>query len=150
MQDLSTLENPFSEDWRDCLQAHYIHVVREQDTANEGSLITVLRDTGFDDHYLWDLRTTVLESIGIEPELADVPVIEEPAPEVIEVVEAVEIAQEISGVVTIVEDTSAEVVAEIVAEATAKPIEEEPPAEEPKSKSKKKSDQAPPSQMSLF
>ena len=49
MQDLENIENPFMEDWRDCLRAHYIHVVKEQDTVNEGSLITVLRDTGFED-----------------------------------------------------------------------------------------------------
>jgi uncharacterized protein YqgV (UPF0045/DUF77 family) len=153
MQDLETLENPFADDWRDCLRAHYIHVVREQDTTNEGSLITVLRDTGFNDNEVWELRTAVLESIGIEPEMADVPYIEEPTAEVIEVVEAVELAQEISGVVTVVEDTSAEVIAEIVesaAEAPVEPVQGELFTEQPKAKAKKQDDQEPPKQMSLF
>jgi hypothetical protein len=43
----------FSDDWRDCLQEHYRHVIRAQDTVNERSLIEVLHQVGFTDD---DLR----------------------------------------------------------------------------------------------
>ncbi len=46
----------FYEDWRDCLRAHYLHVIRTNDTNNEASLYTVLRDTGFSDDEIADMR----------------------------------------------------------------------------------------------
>jgi len=42
-------ESIFFDAWRDCLRAHYIHVLRAGDVLNEASLYTVLRDTGFTD-----------------------------------------------------------------------------------------------------
>lgn len=37
----------FSEDWRNCLRAHYIHVIRSGDKVTEPSLKKVLLRVGF-------------------------------------------------------------------------------------------------------
>lgn len=37
----------FYEDWRACLRAHYIHVIRTRDTVTEPTLRNILLSVGF-------------------------------------------------------------------------------------------------------
>ena len=37
----------FSDDWRDCLRAHYTHVIRTDDKGTEVTLRAVMREAGF-------------------------------------------------------------------------------------------------------
>lgn len=37
----------FSDDWRDCLRAHYKHVIRTDDKVTEVTLRAVMREAGF-------------------------------------------------------------------------------------------------------
>jgi hypothetical protein len=53
--------NPFVEDWRQCLYAHYAYVVHLQDKENEQSLYHVLTRAGVAEETLWALQ----ESLGI-------------------------------------------------------------------------------------
>lgn len=46
----------FSDDWRDCLEAHYKDVVRRDDTLTEKTLVGVLHDVGFRDADLQRLK----------------------------------------------------------------------------------------------
>jgi hypothetical protein len=63
------IENPFFDDWKDCLRAHYKHVIYERDDNNANSLETVLIDTGFAEEELRSLRTDILVEIGaVQPE----------------------------------------------------------------------------------
>lgn len=39
--------NPFANEWRDCLAAHYQYVLAKKDTRNEASLRTILEEVGF-------------------------------------------------------------------------------------------------------
>jgi hypothetical protein len=48
--------NPFDDEWRDCLRAHYIHVVRSGDTLTEPSLNRVLNQVGFSESELAELH----------------------------------------------------------------------------------------------
>ena len=59
-------ENLFEQDWRDCLRAHYVHVIRERDVVNEESLITVLRQTGFSDDDINAIRAETASALGWE------------------------------------------------------------------------------------
>ncbi|MBE2267438.1 MAG: hypothetical protein IAE80_04350 [Anaerolinea sp.] len=54
-------KSPFSDDWRDCLKAHYTHVIRENDTRTEKTLRTVLYECGFsaDDLKAWYVLATM-------------------------------------------------------------------------------------------
>jgi len=61
-------ENIFLDDWRNCLYAHYRHVISEQDDLNESSLHRVLNRVGFTDVDLQSIRDGVM-----------LPVIEQPA-----------------------------------------------------------------------
>lgn len=47
--------SPFADDWRDCLRAHYTHVVRAQDTNTIDSLTTVLHQVGFSKDEISDM-----------------------------------------------------------------------------------------------
>lgn len=53
--------SPFSQDWRDCLKAHYTHVVRTEDHRTEKTLRAVLYECGYDDDALkeWYLLATM-------------------------------------------------------------------------------------------
>ncbi len=42
-------KSPFSEDWRDCLKAHYTYVIRTDDVRTEKTLRTVLHECGYND-----------------------------------------------------------------------------------------------------
>src|SRR5581483_4325162 len=63
--------NIFEEDWRDCLRAHLFHVLRERDTRNEHSLISVLLQTGFTEDEISALRTQALIALGLYPEVEE-------------------------------------------------------------------------------
>lgn len=53
--------NPFDTEWRDCLRAHYMHVIRTGDKVTEPSLTVVLHQVGFTDSDLaeWRVRATM-------------------------------------------------------------------------------------------
>lgn len=61
--------NPFYAEWRECLQAHYQHVIRVQDWVTEPTLHGVLHDTGFEESEIEALRLEVLAEMGITPEV---------------------------------------------------------------------------------
>lgn len=46
----------FAGDWRDCLREQYTHVVRAQDRITEASLLSVMREVGFSESELAELR----------------------------------------------------------------------------------------------
>ncbi len=73
--------NIFEEEWRNCLRAHFAYVIRERDTNNEQSLITVLRQTGFTDDEIAAFRQETWRELGwLEPEGTE----SETEPEIIE------------------------------------------------------------------
>lgn len=49
-------ENIFADEWRDCLRAHYMHVVRNSDHVTEPTLRVVMHDAGFSESELAELR----------------------------------------------------------------------------------------------
>ncbi|HEX3049008.1 MAG TPA: hypothetical protein VHP83_00010 [Aggregatilineaceae bacterium] len=55
----------FSNEWRDCLRAHYRYVIRSQDTLTEQTLRHVLLQTGMGEDELLELRR---EALGYIPE----------------------------------------------------------------------------------
>jgi hypothetical protein len=46
----------FTEEWRECLRAHYMDVIRRNDQITLKSLVRVMHDTGFNDDELAELR----------------------------------------------------------------------------------------------
>lgn len=73
----------FYDDWRDCLRAHFVHVINNNDMLNAVSLRTVLLDTGFTASEIDDLQHSaqaVTETIEAAEEMtasesvAEVPV----------------------------------------------------------------------------
>jgi hypothetical protein len=64
-------QNIFAAEWRECLRAHYLHVVRVQDTVTEPSLTLVMREAGFSEAELLDLRqqATLHAENWVEPSL---------------------------------------------------------------------------------
>ena len=54
-------KSPFSDDWRDCLKAHYTHVIRAEDHRTEKTLRNVLYECGFnaDDLKEWYVLATM-------------------------------------------------------------------------------------------
>jgi hypothetical protein len=87
--------NLFQDEWRACLHAHYIHVLSEQDSNNEKSLITVLLDTGFTKDQIEAIRRDILppeEEIEVEAvEMTEAEMIE-----VVSIEPTVEVAAEIT------------------------------------------------------
>jgi hypothetical protein len=47
--------SPFADDWRDCLRAHYMHVIKTGDAAAARTLPDVLRSIGFTQAELHEL-----------------------------------------------------------------------------------------------
>ena len=45
-------ENIFADEWMECLEAHYMHVIRINDKVTEPSLSIVMRSAGFSDAQL--------------------------------------------------------------------------------------------------
>jgi len=46
----------FTDEWRRCLRAHYMDVIRRNDQITLKSLVRVMHDTGFNDDELAELR----------------------------------------------------------------------------------------------
>ncbi len=49
-------ENIFAQEWVECLEAHYMHVIRVNDKVTEPSLSIVMHSAGFTDAQLAELR----------------------------------------------------------------------------------------------
>ena len=52
------MSSPFSQDWRDCLSAHFRYTVRNHDHATEVTVAQILRETGLTDAQIAELRVT--------------------------------------------------------------------------------------------
>lgn len=62
-------EDIFADEWRACLQAHYMHVVRNNDRVTEPTLRIVMHDAGFSDAELAELRvraTMHVDDVGAD------------------------------------------------------------------------------------
>lgn len=62
-------ENIFADEWIDCLEAHYVHVIRTKDRVTEPSLTIVMRSAGFNDKQLAELRvraTMHVDDVGAD------------------------------------------------------------------------------------
>ena len=62
-------ENIFADEWRDCLRAHYMHVVRNNDHVTEPTLRVVMHDAGFSESELAELRvraTMHVDDVGAD------------------------------------------------------------------------------------
>lgn len=60
-------ENIFADEWRECLRAHYVHVIRTNDRVTEPSLTVVMGQAGFDASELAELRvraTMHMDAVG--------------------------------------------------------------------------------------
>lgn len=76
-------ENVFADEWRECLQAHYIHVIRNRDKVTEPSLTVVMHQAGFSDSELAQLRvraTMHVDDVGADF-VPDLTVLEDFTPE---------------------------------------------------------------------
>ncbi|MBL8156130.1 MAG: hypothetical protein JNM70_18265 [Anaerolineae bacterium] len=49
-------ENIFGDDWRECLQAHYVHVVRSRDHVTRPTLRVVMQQAGFDESQMAEME----------------------------------------------------------------------------------------------
>lgn len=61
------MQNIFEDEWRACLRAHFFHVIKEQDSGNERSLITVLLQTGFSEDEIAAMRAETVAELGWTP-----------------------------------------------------------------------------------
>jgi hypothetical protein len=61
-------ESIFRDEWRECLRAHYMDVVRRDDQRTLKSLVRVMHDTGFTDDELAELRVRVTLRVEDVPE----------------------------------------------------------------------------------
>ncbi|MBW4436546.1 MAG: hypothetical protein KME04_05400 [Pleurocapsa minor GSE-CHR-MK-17-07R] len=52
------MSSPFSQDWRDCLSAHFRYTVRNHDHATEATVAQILRETGLTDAQIAELKVT--------------------------------------------------------------------------------------------
>ncbi|MEP7285837.1 MAG: hypothetical protein ABI947_08725 [Chloroflexota bacterium] len=149
-------QNPFDDDWRDCLCAHYIYVLHEQDTNNEESLGEVLIATGFTESDIVSLRVQTLgaeaayayngsdsERVLAEDEISpEIPA----SSDVIEVVDMIDMPE-----MAFTESTVEAVASEPVSLAEiSEPESIEPPIEPAPLPAKGKKKTNPPQQMSLF
>ena len=76
-------ENIFELEWRECLEAHYMHVIRNRDKVTEPSLTVVMHQAGFIDSELAELRvraTMHVDDVGADfvPDLEALAEKEEP------------------------------------------------------------------------
>lgn len=49
-------ENIFGDDWRECLQAHYVHVIRSRDHVTRPTLRVVMQQAGFDESQMAEME----------------------------------------------------------------------------------------------
>lgn len=62
-------ENIFANEWIECLEAHYVHVIRTKDHVTEPSLTIVMHSAGFSDKQLAELRvraTMHVDDVGAD------------------------------------------------------------------------------------
>jgi len=62
-------ENVFANEWVECLEAHYMHVIRTKDKVTEPSLSIVMHSAGFSDAQLAELRvraTMHIDDVGAD------------------------------------------------------------------------------------
>jgi len=131
-------ENVFADEWMECLEAHYMHVIRTKDKVTEPSLSIVMHSAGFSDKQLAELRvraTMHIDDVGedfvpdldvldehdhehrhdegqaVEAHVYNIPI--ELSPARIETVQAVEGASE-EAVEAQIDNVSSDVVLEIV------------------------------------
>ena len=139
----------FQQDWHNCLQAHYEHVIREQDALNERSLITVLNEIGYSMADITAMRHEIVARLGLPEPVEEAPVVEEIVDEMVltEAEETQIVAENVSAEpVEAVAVTEPEVSAEIetAAEDASQAVQEVEPSEPPEPP------EAPTVQMSLF
>lgn len=72
----------FFDEWQACLRAHYIHVIRTQDTVTEPTLRHVLLTTGLTEDELDALRAEALGTAGDAHDAVEMPaaLVEAPLP----------------------------------------------------------------------
>jgi hypothetical protein len=124
-------ENIFEAEWRECLEAHYMYVIRSRDKVTEPSLTHVMHQAGFNDSELAQLRvraTMHIDDAGADfvPDLDVLAQTEEPR--VIAVNPGVSEAPSPSEPATIeavIEETVIEPEAEISAKAIIEEIQDE-------------------------
>lgn len=64
-------ESVFSDDWRDCLRAHYTQVVRNNDQVTLSTLVDVLNKVGFEEaelHTLYVQATMRADEVDFVPD----------------------------------------------------------------------------------
>lgn len=61
-------KSPFSEEWRDCLRAHYTYVVRANDTRTLDTLAAVLKQIGFREDELREMYVRATMHVDDMPE----------------------------------------------------------------------------------
>ena len=113
-------ENIFADEWMECLEAHYMHVVRINDKVTEPSLSIVMRSAGFSDSQLSELRVRATmhvddvspdfvpdldvleahdhepaEAAVVEPHVYNIPIEVVPEPVSVEAAASVEIITEV-------------------------------------------------------
>ena len=62
-------ENIFADEWMECLESHYMHVIRINDKVTEPSLSIVMHSAGFSDTQLAELRvraTMHIDDVGAD------------------------------------------------------------------------------------
>jgi hypothetical protein len=62
-------ENIFGDDWRECLQAHYVHVIRSRDYVTRPTLRVVMEQAGFDESQMAELEvraTMHVDDVGTD------------------------------------------------------------------------------------
>lgn len=106
-------ENIFADEWRDCLRAHYQHVIRTRDQVTEPSLRVVMHQAGFDDAELAELRvraTMHVDDAGVDfvpdMDVLDTPVEAAAAPPVFPVVVPSAVPEEADIEIPLVEEVT--------------------------------------------
>jgi hypothetical protein len=120
----------FSEEWRDCLRAHYTYVVRMGDQGTERTLRGVMHEAGFGEgelRELYVLATAHVDDAGGDF-VPDMDIFEqaEPAP----VIAAVAAPEETTETMLVEETLEIEVEADLEVEDT-EPDSDEPPNHDP-------------------
>jgi hypothetical protein len=137
-------DSVFTDEWRRCLRAHYMDVIRRNDQITLKSLVRVMHDTGFNDDELAEMRVRATMRAD------DMPNDFVPDPRVFQAIAENALPDEPSPDESYIEEISAasmESVEEVVAEVEAAEvlIEEQPPVED-----EAKDDPDAPAQLSLF
>lgn len=121
----------FSDEWRDCLRAHYTHIVRNGDHGTEKTLRGVMHEVGFGEdelRQLYVMATAHVDAVGADfvpdMDIFDATDAAEPAPVMVAVamLEAAAPADEpmvVEDVIELVDESVLEAEAEVDAEAEA-------------------------------